>query len=310
MSSAICQSPNNKSEQTRDTAGLTVVSSETELIEEWTTIIGPYRAWYNLNLRELWQYRDLILLFVNRDLVTVYKQTILGPLWFLLTPLFTTLVLTIVFGAIAKLPTDGIPPFLFYLSGTVCWGYFSTCLVGTSNTFVENANLMGKVYFPRLAVPISVVISKGMQFAIQFVLFLCFLGYFFLKGASVGMTAWVGYFPVLVLQMALLSLGCGILVSSMTTKYRDLVLVVNFGVQLWMYATPIVYPLSQIPEQYRSWYVLNPVVAIVEVFRLGFIGSSAIEPRHLLLSAAVTFGLLLCGLLMFSRVERTFMDTV
>ena len=293
-----------------NTAALAVVSSETEFTEEWTTIIGPHKPWYDLNLRELWQYRDLILLLVNRDFVTTYKQTILGPLWFPLTPLSTTVVLSIVFGAIARLPTDGIPPFLFYLSGTVCWGYFSACLVGTSNTFAENAHIMGKVYFPRLAVPISLVISSGIKFAIQFTLFLCFLGYFYLKGASVALTVWACYFPLLALQMALLGLGCGILISSMTTKYRDLVLVVNFGVQLWMYATPVVYPLSQIPERYRDYYALNPMAAIVEMFRLAFIGSSALGFRHVLISVGVTTVILVFGLVMFTKVERTFMDTV
>jgi lipopolysaccharide transport system permease protein len=278
--------------------------------EGWTTIIEPHKPWYKLDLLGLWQCRELILLFVKRDFVAVYKQTILGPLWFFLTPLFTTLVLTVVFGKIAKIPTDGIPPFLFYLSGTVCWAYFSGCLIETSNTFIANAHIFGKVYFPRLTIPVGVIISNGLKFAIQFGLFLCFLAYFYWKGASVGPTIWVLALPFVVIQMALLSLGCGILVSSMTTRYRDLANVVGFGVQLWMYATPVVYPLSQIPEKYRNLYALNPMVAVVETFRLGFIGSSAVDFRQVIVSAVVTLGILVCGLVMFSRVERTFMDTV
>jgi len=305
----ITVNPSNIDSVSESQAALWACSAEKDH-DQWTTIIEPHKPWYKLDLPGLWHYRDLILMFVKRDFVALYKQTILGPLWFFLTPLFTTLVLTIVFGTIARIPTDGIPPFLFYLSGTVCWAYFAGCLLETSNTFVANSHIFGKVFFPRLAIPVGAVISNGLKFAIQFGLFLCFLAYFWWKGASVGLTLWVLALPFVVLQMALLSLGCGILVSSMTTRYRDLAHVVAFGVQLWMYATPVVYPLSQIPEQYRNWYALNPMVAVVETFRLGFIGSSAIEFRQVIISAVVTLGLLVWGLVLFSRVERTFMDTV
>jgi lipopolysaccharide transport system permease protein len=277
---------------------------------QWTTIIRPRHPWFHLEVGEVWRYRDLVRLFVRRDFVAQYKQTILGPLWFFLQPLFTTLVFTVVFGRIAKIPTDGIPDFLFYLSGTVCWGYFSACLVETSDTFVKNAPIFGKVYFPRLVVPVAVVISNVLKFSIQFLLFLFFLIYYYQGGAPVAANLWVAALPLLMVQMALLGLGCGILVSSLTTKYRDLSLVVSFGVQLWMFATPVVYPLSQIPEAYRKILVLNPMTAVVESFRLAFLGASSIEPQDVVLSLAVTVTLLFLGLVFFSRIEKTFMDTV
>jgi lipopolysaccharide transport system permease protein len=278
--------------------------------EQWTTIIRPRHPWLHLNLRELWQYRDLVMLFVRRDFVAQYKQTILGPAWFFLQPLFTTIVFTIVFGRIARIPTDGIPPFIFYLSGTVCWAYFAACLTETSNTFIQNANIFGKVYFPRLAVPLSIVISSVFKFLIQFGLFAAVLIYAFVKGAPVHLTLWSLVLPILVLQMALIGLGSGILVSSMTTRYRDLTLLVAFGAQLWMYATPVVYPLSQIPEQWRTLYSLNPMAAIVESFRMAFLGTSCLEPMYVAVSWLSTLVILFCGLVLFSRIEKNFMDTV
>jgi len=276
----------------------------------WTTVIRPRHPWLHLDVGELWRYRDLIRLFVRRDFVAQYKQTVLGPLWFFLQPLFTSLVFTLVFGRIAKIPTDGVPDFLFYLSGTVCWGYFAGCLTETSDTFVKNAAIFGKVYFPRLVVPISLVLSNIFKFLIQFGLFLVFLIYYYQAGAAISPTPWVLALPLLLLQMALLGIGCGILVSSMTTKYRDLSLVVTFGVQLWMYATPVVYPLSQIPTQYRPFFVLNPMVAVVEGFRLAFLGVSSLTPEFVVASLVMTLALLFAGLTLFSRVEKTFMDTV
>jgi lipopolysaccharide transport system permease protein len=276
----------------------------------WTTVIRPRHPWFNLNLAELWGYRDLIRLFVRRDFVAQYKQTILGPLWFFLQPLFTTIVFTIVFGRIAKIPTDGIPDFLFYLSGTVCWAYFATCLTETSDTFVKHAAIFGKVYFPRLVVPVSIVMVNLFKFLIQFVLFLIFLIYYYQQGATLNPNLGVLALPFLILQMAFLGIGCGILVSSLTTKYKDLSLVVTFGVQLWMYATPVVYPLSQIPEKYRSVFALNPMVAVVEGFRGAFLGTSALTPQYVATSLLVTLTLLFIGLVLFSRVEKTFMDTV
>ena len=278
--------------------------------DQWTTIIRPRSRWLDVNLAELWQYRDLIRLFVRRDFVAQYKQTILGPLWFFIQPLLTTLVFTVVFGRIAKIPTDGIPDFLFYLSGTVCWQYFSNSLILNADTFVSNAGVFGKVYFPRLAVPVSIAISGVFKFLIQFGLFLIFLLYFFLKGSSVGLSIWAIALPLLLIQMGLLGIGCGILVSSLTTKYQDLRHVVAFGVQLWMYATPVVYPLSVVPERLRDIFALNPMMAVVECFRLGFVGVSAINGTYVAISWVVTFTILLIGLVRFSSVEKTFMDTV
>lgn len=278
--------------------------------EEWTTVIRPRHPWFHLELSELWRYRDLVRLSVRRDFVAQYKQTILGPLWFFLQPLFTTLVFTLVFGRIAKIPTDGIPDFLFYLSGTVCWAYFSACLVETSDTFVKHAGVMGKVYFPRLVVPLALVISNILKFLIQFCLFLAFLFYYYFQGAAIASNWWILTLPLLILQMGCLGLGCGIIISSLTTKYRDLSMLVNFGVQLWMFATPVVYPLSQIPEAYRGIFLLNPMTAVVEGFRLAFLGASSVTLPDVVLSVSVTLILLFFGLVLFTRIEKTFMDTI
>ncbi len=278
--------------------------------EQWTTIIRPRNGWFDIDLGELWRYRDLIRLFVRRDFVAQYKQTILGPLWFVIQPLFTTLVFTIIFGRVAKIPTDGAPAFLFFLAGTVCWSYFSLCLTQTADTFVTNAHIFGKVYFPRLVIPISIVISNLLKWLIQFGLFLGFLFYFMLKSGPITVSAWALVTPLLLIQMGLLSLGCGILVSSMTTRYQDLRHVVAFGAQLWMYATPIVYPLSQIPEGYRLWFLLNPMTAIVESFRYAFLGTSAVTLNYVLISVGITALLVFLGIVSFSRVEKTFVDTV
>jgi len=292
------------------TAQPIAIVHDEEYRDGWTTIIRPRHPWFSLDFRELWKYRDLIWLFVRRDFVAQYKQTILGPIWFFLQPLFTTIVFTIVFGRIARIPTDEIPDFLFYLSGTVCWSYFAVSLTEISDTFFKNAQIFGKVFFPRLVIPLSIVISNVLKFLVQFCLFAIVLGYFVFQGAHVQPTLWAFALPLLVVQMAFLGLGCGILVSSMTTKYRDLSLLVNFGVQLWMYATPVVYPLSQIPEQYRVYFALNPMTCVVEGFRQIFLGTSSIEAQQVLASWLVTLGLLFLSVVLFSRVEKTFMDTV
>ncbi|PWR70708.1 ABC transporter permease [Methanospirillum lacunae] len=276
----------------------------------WTLEIRPRAGWLDINLAEIWRYRDLILLLVRRDFVSIYKQTILGPVWFFLQPLFTTIVFTVVFGNIAQIPTDGIPQILFYMAGIVAWTYFANCMTKTSNTFIENAGIFGKVYFPRLVVPISVVITNLLTFFIQFSLFLIFLGYYILVGSSVKLTLWIIVIPLLLIQMAALGLGMGILISSLTTKYRDLIFAVGFGVQLWMYATPIVYPLSQIPEKWQWIFALNPMTAIVEVFRYAFLGSGAIRPWVWEMSIIMTVIILIFGILLFNKVEKTFMDTV
>jgi lipopolysaccharide transport system permease protein len=278
--------------------------------KDWTTIIRPVSGWFDLHLSELWRYRDLIGLFVRRDFVATYKQTILGPLWFLIQPLFSTIVFTIIFGKIARIPTDGLPPMLFYMAGIVSWNYFATCLNSTSDTFVSNANIFGKVYFPRLAVPISVVITSLLTFSIQFMLFLSFWAYFYMQGSAINPTLWILITPLLVLQMALLGLGIGILVSSMTTKYRDLKYILGFGVQLWMYATPVVYPMSQISEKWQWLFILNPMAAIVETFRYAFLGAGSVKIGQLATSMSITCIILIIGIILFSKIEKSFMDTV
>ena len=278
--------------------------------QDWDLIIEPRRAWWDLRLGQLWRYRDLIMLFVWRDFVSTYKQTILGPLWYLIQPITTTIVFTVIFGGIAKLPTDGLPSFLFYLSGTVIWTYFADCLKKASNTFASNASLFGKVYFPRLAIPVADSISNLITFTIQFGLFLAFLAYFMLSGSDVHITSWMLLLPVLIFLMAGLGLGMGIIISSLTTKYRDLHNLVNFGVQLLMYATPIIYPVSTIPKQWQWLVSVNPITPIVEAFRFGFLGAGSPSWGGLAYSFAFMLVVMTIGVLIFNRVESTFMDTV
>ena len=281
---------------------------ETE--NDWNLVIQPQRPWYDLRLGELWTYRDLVRLFVWRDFVSQYKQTILGPLWYLIQPLLTTLVFTVIFGSIAGLPTDGVPPFLFYMAGTVIWAYFAACLTKTSETFISNAGLFGKVYFPRLAVPVSILISNLVSFGIQFGLFIAFVIAYILLGYPVKPNTALLLTPLLLLMMAGFGLGFGILISSLTTRYRDLRYLVTFGVQLWMYLTPVVYPVSSVPEAIKPLILLNPLTPIVETFRYAFLGSGAINPLNLLYSLGVMLVVLILGMLLFHRVEATFMDTV
>ncbi|HTX89777.1 MAG TPA: ABC transporter permease [Anaerolineales bacterium] len=278
--------------------------------DKWDMIIGPQRRVFDLRLRELWHSRDLIGLFVRRDFVSVYKQTILGPLWYLIQPLLTTIVFTVVFGNIAKLPTDGLPSFLFYMAGTVIFTYFASCLTKTSETFVTNSNLFGKVYFPRLSVPVSILISNLIAFAIQFALFLVFMGYFAIKGTLLHPNWWVLLTPVLLLMMAGLGLGFGIIVSSMTTKYRDLRFLVQFGVTLLQYVTPIIYPLSSMSPKYQALMRLNPLTSIVEAFRYAYLGSGSVNFLQLAYSFGVMVIAIIAGVLLFNQVEATFMDTV
>jgi lipopolysaccharide transport system permease protein len=274
-------------------------------------IIEPKRGLLDLRWHELWRYRDLVMLFVRRDFVAVYKQTILGPLWYLIQPLLTTLTFTVIFGNIAGLPTDGLPQFLFYMSGTVVWSYFSACLTKTSETFVANAGLFGKVYFPRLAVPVSILISNLITFVIQFGFFLVFLIYFSLRGAAVQPNWWwVVFSPLLMIIMAGLGLGFGIIISSLTTKYRDLRFLVQFGVQLLMYATPVIYPVSSIPERFKPFILANPMTSIVEAFRFAFLGAGMVNMGHLLYSFGFMIVVVFLGAVIFNRVEQTFMDTV
>jgi lipopolysaccharide transport system permease protein len=278
--------------------------------ESWDLIITPRKKWWDLQLREVWHYRDLIGLFVKRDFVSRFKQTILGPLWFLIQPLLTSVVFTVIFGNIAGLPTDGLPQMLFYMSGTVLWHYFSSCLTGTSTTFISNAHLFGKVYFPRLVTPISVIISNLITFAIQFVFFLAFFLYFYLRGSAVYLTAWALTLPLLIILMAGLGLGFGIIISSLTTKYRDLQQLVSFGASLWMYGTPVIYPVSSIPEKWRWVADVNPVTPIIETFRAGFLGAGDASWIRLAYGGGFMLVVLLIGILIFNRVEKTFIDTV
>lgn len=278
---------------------------------QWTLVIGPRRHWWGLRLRELWQARDLVVLFVWRDFVSVYKQSLLGPLWFLIQPLMTTLTFTVVFGNIAGISTDGTPTFLFYMTGTTLWSYFSACLIKTSNTFIVNAAIFGKVYFPRLTVPISIIVSNMVTFSIQFLLLVALVVFHALKtGAVRSDLAWASMFPAYVLLMAGFGLGGGIIVSSLTTRYRDLQFVVAFGTQLFMFATPIIYPLSTVPPKWRWLMSINPLTPIMEGFRKGLLGAGTVAAQEMLYSFAFMACVLLAGIMLFNRVEGTFMDTV
>lgn len=276
----------------------------------WNLEIKPKRNLLDVNLKEIWQYKDLIFLFVRRDFVAKYKQTILGPLWFIVQPLLTTIMFTIVFGNIAGISTDGLPKTLFYLSGITAWNYFANSLKATSNTFVANAGIFGKVYFPRLTMPISTVISGLIQFAIQFSFLLAFMIYYWIIGAKFSPNIYLLLLPVLILMMAGLGLGFGIIISSLTTKYRDLTNLVAFGVQLWMYGTPIIYPLSKIPDKYKLYVILNPVTPIIETFRYSLLGRGVFQWWQLAYSFAFMIILLAIGIILFNKVEQTFMDTV
>lgn len=278
--------------------------------ERWTTIIKPKTGLFDINLKELIQYKDLIIMFVKRDFKTLYKQTILGPLWIIINPLLTTIMYTIVFGKIANISTDGMPQIVFYMLGTTVWTYFSTSLTKTASTFTDNAAILGKVYFPRLVMPISTVLSGLINFGVQFVMFLSFVIYYYVKGAPINPNIYILMAPLLLLQLALLALGFGIIISSLTTKYRDLAVLVAFGIQLWMYATPVVYPASQIGGKLKTLMMLNPVSPIVESFRYAFLGSGSIPFNFLMISMITTLIVLLIGVVLFSKVEKTFMDTV
>lgn len=265
----------------------------------------------DLKLNEVWKYRDLIFLFTRRNFATLYKQTILGPLWLFVNPLMTAVMNMVVFGGIAKLGTDGVPQLLFYLSGTAIWSYFANCVTGNASTFTGNAGLFGKVYFPRLTVPLSVILSNCIRFGIQMVMVLAMLIYYAVSGTvQIHLMRWL-LIPMILLQLGLMGMGVGILISSMTTKYRDLSVLLGFGVGLWMYATPVVYPLSELGEgTLRSLILLNPVTAPVELFRYALLGVGTVLPSGLAMSLAFTVVVLFTGIVVFNRVERTFMDTV
>ena len=284
---------------------------EKEVQSSFVTHISARNRWYELNLREVWKYRDLIVLFTKRNFALSYKQTILGPAWIFLNPLVSSLVYAFVFGTIAGIGTGGVPTLLFYMCSNAVWIFFSSCLEKNARTFTENAGVFGKVYFPRLTVPISNAISSMIQFLIQMLMVMGFLLYFLLKGqVSPHWGSWP-LIPLILLQLGILGLGCGIIISSLTTKYRDLSILVTFGIQLWMYITPIVYPLSQIGDGLiRKILLLNPVTAPVELLRYAVLGQGAVMPGYLALSWAVTLIVAAVGVMIFNRVEKTFMDTV
>jgi len=280
------------------------------ITRETETVIKPKSPWFSLNLRELLQYWDLTVLFVKRNFTSLYKQTILGPAWAIIQPLLTTVIFTLIFGNIANLGAAGVPNFVFFLCANVAWGYFATCLTETANTFTANTAILGKVYFPRLVMPISTVLTNLIAFAIQFGMFAIALVIYVLIGANVHPNLYMLLLPALILQMALLSLGCGIIVSAATTRYRDLRFVVGFGVQLWMYATPVAYDIGIIPARYLPIYMLNPMTPIINTFRYAFLGVGQIDWGYYGIGWGVTLALLLLGIVLFSRVEKTFMDTI
>jgi lipopolysaccharide transport system permease protein len=277
---------------------------------DWDLVIEPQTSLFALNFRELWRYRDLLFLLVKRDFISFYKQTILGPLWFFIQPIFTTVTYTLVFGNLANISTQGIPKPLFYMTGIVAWNYFSECLIKTSTVFKDNTNIFGKVYFPRQIMPLSIVASNLIRFMVQALLLFVMMGFFALRGASFHLTVYGFLFPVLVLEMALLGLGTGMIISALTTKYRDLAYLVQFGIQLLMYTTTVVYPLSSVPARFRLIIALNPMTPIIETFRYGFLGEGSFTWASLGTSLTITLFITLFGIFIFNKVERNFIDSV
>jgi len=278
--------------------------------ENWDLVIEGRAPLFDLKLSEVWNYRDLLLMFVKRDFVSFYKQTVFGPLWFFIQPVFTTIIFTFVFGNLAGLSTDGLPQPLFYLAGITAWNYFAECITKTSTVFKDNANIFGKVYFPRLIVPLSIVTSNLVRFGVQMLLFVGMMAYYAAVGGTFRLTWAIVLFPVLVLLMALLGLGLGLIITALTTKYRDLSFLVTFGVQLLMYMTTVIYPLSAAPERYKPLIELNPMTGIIEAFRRAFLGQGELSVASLGYSVAVTLVILVVGVLIFNRTERSFVDTV
>jgi lipopolysaccharide transport system permease protein len=281
--------------------------------EEWDIEITSRNSLFDLKLKDVWHYRDLLTLLVRRDFVAFYKQTILGPLWFFIQPLFTTIIYTFVFGNLANISADGLPKPLFYLAGITAWNYFADCLTKTSTVFTANSSLFEKVYFPRLIVPLSIVVSNLIRFGVQMLLFVVMMFAYYLKGASFHPNAYLLLFPVLLLLMAMLGLGLGMIISALTTKYRDLSFLITFGVQLMMYLTTVIYPLSTVKQKYPryEWLVeYNPMTSIIECFRYGFLGQGTFTMASLGVTTAITILILLFGIIVFNRVEKNFVDTV
>lgn len=280
------------------------------LNEEWDLHIKPYNNLFDLHLKDVWNYRDLLWLLVRRDFVSFYKQTILGPLWFFVQPLLTTLMFTFVFGRLGGFSTDDLPQPLFYLAGITAWNYFADCLTKTSTVFKDNANIFGKVYFPRLIMPLSIVVSNLVRFGVQFLLFLFVMAYYGLIGTTFHITWAISLFPLIVILMAAMGLGAGMIISAMTTKYRDLAFLLTFGIQLLMYATTVIYPLSAASKDYRWIIEANPMTALIETFRFGFLGKGSFNWLSFGYSSLITVIFLFLGIIIFNKVEKDFVDTV
>lgn len=283
--------------------------------QQWDTVIRPKRGWFDIDFRGLLHYRDLVWLLIKRYFSIMYRQTILGPAWVVIQPLLTTLIFTVVFGNLAGLPTDGMPKFLFYMAGNIMWHYFSACLTTTSNTFIANRNLFGKVYFPRLCMPLATVGSELINFFVQFVMFLCFVAYYALQPNPTVHPNWqlILLTPLMLVQLGMLGLGFGIIVSALTTRYRDLAMLVSFGVQLWMYATPVTYSSSMIADKFPNLlgvYMLNPITPIIELFRAAYLGAADYSLYYNFVSVGMTLVVLVLGVVLFSHTEKNFMDNV
>ena len=289
-----------------------MINSKKILKEQiWTEIIEPQSSLFDWRLEEVWNYRDLLKMFVKRDFVATYKQTILGPMWFFIQPIFTAITFTIVFGNFAGISSDGQPRIVFYMAGLTLWNYFSECFTKASSVFTSNAGIFGKVYFPRLIMPLTIVASNLIRFGIQFLLFLCFFFYFLLnENKSIHPNLFILLTPFLIILMAGISLGAGLIFSSLTTKYKDLTFLLTFAIQLLMYATPVIYPLTAIPEKYKTYVLLNPLSSVIETFRYGYLGTGTFSWGALGYSTIFMVILLLVGITIFNRVERSFMDTV
>ena len=277
--------------------------------QEWDLVIKGHTSLFDVRLKDVWHYRDLLFLFVKRDFVTVYKQTILGPLWFFVQPLLTTLTFTVIFGSIAQLSTDGSPKIIFYMAGITLWNYFSNCLTSVAGVFTANASIFGKVYFPRLIMPLTIVISNLMKFGVQFILFLCFVTYFVLQ-EQIHPNLYILLMPLIILLMALIAMGVGLVLTAMTAKYKDLSQLITFGVQLFMYVTPVIYPSSSIPEDYKWIVNLNPLVSLFDYMRYAYLGIGQFSVWSLLYPTLFSFVILALGILVFNKTQKTFIDTV
>lgn len=280
--------------------------------EHWDLVLKPTSKWYDVRLKEVWRFKDLLFMFVKRDFVAQYKQTVLGPLWLIIQPVLTTITFTVIFGKVAKIGTGGVPSLLFYMAGLTLWSYFADCITKTSNTFVANASVFGKVYFPRLIMPLSILFSNLIKLGVQFVLFLIIWIYYYSTNASIHPNSYLLLLPLLIIIMAGLGLGFGLIISALTTKYRDLAFLITFGVQLLMYASPIVYPLSIVSDKYKMLLLLNPLTSIIETFKYAFMGVGYFNGIEFWLGYSCLFmiAIVAIGIVIFNKVEKSFMDTV